>query len=350
MSQAGGQVNPSCRRVCQRERDFMRPGGSASLHAMTAVARIDPKTIFSSEEWAKLTAPSRWRGPMLIVFAWAVILGAGALFIYAPNPLTYLIAVMLIGARQLGLAILEHDAAHGGLHPNAKLNDWMAEWLCGAPIGSSLKRYRPYHLTHHKFTEQPEDPDIGLSKPFPITRVSLARKFFRDLTGQTFFKQRIQPTLKRVSSGKPPRPSRVIDHPGRRFWIVNLAAIAALSAAGYWWAWPALWLAPMATWFPLVTRLRSMAEHAMVDGTTADNPFSHARTTLANPIERLLIAPFWVHYHSEHHMFMYVPCYRLQGVHRGLRNKGLTERMQVTKGYLEVLKRCASAKPAPAMA
>ena len=37
MSQAGGQVNPSCRRVCQRERDFMRPGGSASLHAMTAV-------------------------------------------------------------------------------------------------------------------------------------------------------------------------------------------------------------------------------------------------------------------------------------------------------------------------
>jgi fatty acid desaturase len=42
-------------------------------------------------------------------------------------------------------------------------------------------------------------------------------------------------------------------------------------------------------------------------------------------------------------MFMYVPCYRLQGVHRGLKDKGLTGRMQVTKGYAEVLKRCAPA-------
>ncbi len=316
---------------------------------MSAVARIDPKTIFAPEEWARITAPSQWRGPALIIYAWAVIIGAGALFIAFPNPLTYILAVMLIGARQLGLAVLEHDAAHGGLHPNAKLNDWMAEWLCGAAIGNSLKRYRPYHLTHHKFTEQPEDPDLILSKPFPVTRGSLTRKFIRDLTGQTFFKQRVQPTLKRVLAGKPSKKSRVADHPGRRFWIVNLAAIAILSAFGYWWAWPALWLVPMATWFPLVTRMRSMAEHAMVQNVTADNPFSHARTTLANPIERLLIAPFWVHYHCEHHMFMYVPCYRLEAVHDGLKRKDLIEKMSVTKGYLAVLNRCAS-KPAIAVA
>ena len=142
---------------------------------MPAVARIDPKTIFTAEEWAKLTAHSQWRGVGCILYAWAVIIGAGALFIAFPNPLTYVLAIVLIGARQLGLAILEHDAAHGGLHPNAKLNDWMAEWLCDAPIGGSLKRYRPYHLVHHKFTEQPEDPDLGLSRPFPVTPGSLRR-------------------------------------------------------------------------------------------------------------------------------------------------------------------------------
>jgi fatty acid desaturase len=48
-------------------------------------------------------------------------------------------------------------------------------------------------------------------------------------------------------------------------------------------------------------------------------------------------------------MFMYVPCYRLEGVHNGLKAKGLIGRMQVTKGYAEVLKRCAS-KPATAAA
>ena len=43
-----------------------------------------------------------------------------------------------------------------------------------------------------------------------------------------------------------------------------------------------------------------------------EDPLSHARTTYANPIERLLIAPYWVHYHAEHHAFMHVPCYRLE--------------------------------------
>jgi fatty acid desaturase len=261
------------------------------------------------------------------------------------------LAVMLIGARQLGLAILEHDAAHGALHPNARLNDWMAEWLCGAPVGGSLKRYRPYHLTHHKYTEQPEDPDLVLSAPFPITRASLVRKMIRDLSGQTFFKQRIQPTIARIRNalnGVKRKPPRVPDRPIMRFWIVNGAAIIALSASGYWWVWPALWIAPMATWFPLITRLRNIAEHAMVD--TKDDPFSHARTTLANPLERLFIAPFWVHYHCEHHLFMYAPCYRLPAIHRALMLKGHGERMQVTRGYADVLRRCASKPEALASA
>jgi fatty acid desaturase len=306
---------------------------------MPSVSRVDPKTIFTPEEWAKLSHHSNWKGPALVACAWAVIIGAAALFIYAPNPATYVLAVMLIGTRQLGLAILEHEAAHGTLHPNPKLNDWLAEWLCGAAVGGSLKRYRPYHLTHHKYTEQPEDPDLVLSRPFPVTRGSIWRKFMRDLSGQTFYKQRIAPFIARVK-GERRHPPRVRDQPGRRFWIVNGVIVVTTSALGYWWAWPALWIVPMATWFPLVTRLRSMAEHAMVN--TQDDPFTHARTTIANPLERLFIAPFWVHYHCEHHCFMYVPCYNLEKTHKLLLQKGYRERMRITKGYAEVLKRCGS--------
>ena len=43
------------------------------------------------------------------------LLCAIALMTLWPNPLTWLIAVMIVGTRQLGLAILMHEAAHGGL-------------------------------------------------------------------------------------------------------------------------------------------------------------------------------------------------------------------------------------------
>jgi fatty acid desaturase len=311
---------------------------------MAAAARIDPKTVFTPEEWAGLQRRSSWRGVGLILHAWALILGAGALFVVWPNPLTYVLAVMIIGARQLGLAILQHDAAHGALHPDQKVNDWLGEWLCGAAVGSSLKRYRPYHLQHHKYTEQPEDPDLALSRPFPVTAQSLRRKIVRDLTGQTFFKQRIQPFLMRFQGRKPP-PARVKDNPGFRFWLVNGAAIALSSAAGLWWAWPALWIVPMATWLPLVTRLRNIAEHACLS--EPDNPWRHARTTRANFLERLFIAPYAVHFHAEHHMWMYVPCYHLERAHKILTARGFTDRMEIADGYASVLRKAAS-KPASA--
>ena len=309
---------------------------------MPAVARIDPKDVFTPEEWARVSSKSSWRGLALVACAWGLIIAAGAMFIVWPNPVTYILAVMLIGARQLGLAILMHDAAHGALHPNAAINDWIAEWLCGAPVGTRLDAYRAYHLKHHRFTEQPEDPDLPLSAPFPITRRSLWRKIARDLTGQTFFKQRRAQLFGNRKKGELVNPNTA------HFLLTNALLLAALTLAGYWWAYFALWLAPMATWLPLVTRLRNIAEHACVRA--KEDPFTHARTTLANPIERLLIAPFWVHYHAEHHVFMHVPCYRLPALHDVLMNKGYWSRMKIAPGYVSVLREATTPWPALAAA
>ena len=301
---------------------------------MPAVARIDPKDVFTPDEWARFSKRSSWAGLACVAGAWGVIIGAGAMFVAWPNPLTYVLAIMLIGARQLGLAILMHDAAHGALHANTAVNNWVGEWLCAAPVGARLESYRAYHLKHHRYTEQPEDPDLALSAPFPITRKSLWRKVVRDLTGQTFLKQRSA----QLFGGR--KPGEVVNSSNWRFLLVNAILFAAVSLAGYWWTYPALWLVAMATWFPLVTRLRNIAEHACVD--TREDPFSHARTTLANAFERLFIAPYWVHYHAEHHVFMHVPCYRLQGLHNALMDKGYWSRMQIAPGYVSVLREASS--------
>src|SRR6201992_4410964 len=158
---------------------------------MPAVERADPKTIFSADEWRGLTSRSSLRAPWLVAHAWGTIAAAIALVVLWPNPLTWLIAVMVVGTRQLGLAILMHEAAHGGLHRNKAVNEWVGQWLCAVPVGADLASYRSYHLQHHKFTQQPEDPDLSLSAPFPITKDSYWRKAIRDLTGQTFIKQRL---------------------------------------------------------------------------------------------------------------------------------------------------------------
>jgi len=300
---------------------------------MPAVQRIAPKSIFTDAEWAPLAKRSTLRALGCVAHAYVLIIAAGALFIAWPNPLTFVLAVMIIGARQLGLAILMHDAAHGALSPSQKVNDWIGQWLCAGPVGADVMRYRPYHLQHHRFTEQPEDPDLGLSRPFPITKGSFWRKVVRDLTGQTFYKQRIAPSIAAFLAGKP--RTKEMDETALRFWVTNGIIIGVTAVLGYWWAWFALWIVPMATWQMLVTRLRNIAEHACVG--KHEDPFRHARTTLANPIERLLIAPYWVHYHSEHHVFMHVPCYRLEKLHALLMEKGFAPRMAIAESYPAML-------------
>jgi fatty acid desaturase len=98
----------------------------------------------------------------------------------------------------------------------------------------------------------------------------------------------------------------------------------------------------MATWLPLVMRIRNIAEHALVGRDQAD-PLRQARTTHAGFIERALLAPYWVNYHLEHHLFTQVPCWKLPQAHALLQRRGVTARMEVQPGYAAVLRLAAPA-------
>jgi fatty acid desaturase len=311
---------------------------------MAVAARVSPKDFFTPEEWQGLSAHSRWRGLALVAHAWVVMIAAGAMAVIWP--VTIPIAVMLIGARQLGLAILMHDAAHMALSSDPKVNDFVGHWICGQPVGAGLTSYRNYHLTHHKYAQQAEDPDLGLSAPFPITRQSLGRKMIRDLTGQTFFKQRtavLRARLKARRAGESAWSCWIAEGARLRgFLLWQLGLLTILSAVGLWWTYFVLWLLPMATWYPLITRLRNIAEHACVAKDEPD-PLRHARTTTANLIERAFIAPYYVQFHGEHHMFMHLPCYQLPRAHRLLEQKGVTARMEIEPSYLAMLRVAAPA-------
>ena len=98
------------------------------------------------------------------------------------------------------------------------------------------------------------------------------------------------------------------------------------------------------TWLPLVTRIRNIAEHALIAQNEPD-PLRQARTTHANLLERAVVAPYFVNYHCEHHLFTSVPCWNLAAAHRALRQQGTTARMTTQPGYAGQSRASTSSKP-----
>ena len=114
---------------------------------------------------------------------------------------------------------------------------------------------------------------------------------------------------------------------------------AILALAGHPWLY-LLWVVAWLTTNRLVTRIRSIAEHALTPD--ANDALNNTRTTVARWWERLLIAPNRVNYHLEHHLMMTVPHYKLARFHQLLRARGVLDRACVAYGYLGVLRNAAS--------
>ncbi len=315
-----------------------------ALNTVSASRRVPARELVTPEQLARLRDPVEWRSFGLIAHAWAVIFGAMALVVVFPNPLAYLLAVMLIGSRQLGLAILMHEGAHRCFSRNESRNMALSQWLCAYPIFADTQAYRRYHLQHHAHTQQEDDPDLVLSAPFPITKASYRRKFLRDITGRTGYEQRKAQLLNAIGDPSWPLPERARwfrEKLGNQV-AVNALLWTGLALAGVWWTYPLLWLVPLLTWMMVITRIRNIAEHAVVPN--SNDPMRNTRTTEASLLERTFIAPYFVNYHLEHHLLFYVPCYNLRKLHDILMQGPHAARMEVQRGYLSVLK-LATAKP-----
>jgi fatty acid desaturase len=299
------------------------------------------REALSRDEVGSLLELQDWKSWASIAVNWALVAAAFALVAGRPNPLTVVVALFVIGARQLGLAILMHDAAHRALFRSRWLNDWAGNWLCAYPVWSDLRPYRPYHLQHHAKTWTDDDPDLALATPFPISRDSMRRKIWRDLSGQTGWK-RFRATLRRDLGRSRGRVQLTFDAGIEALHgvvLTNAILLGTLALAGH----PALYLLWVGAWltsYSLVMRIRSIAEHAMTPD-PADE-LRNTRTTLARWWERLLIAPNYVNYHLEHHLLMSVPHYNLPRMHRMLRDRGVLTDACVARGYRDVLALAAS--------
>ncbi len=237
--------------------------------------------LLTREEIRALIQPSDAAGFRAVLTSWGIIALAFAALARFPHPATFVAVVIVLGGRQLALAILMHDASHGLLFRTRWLNDTFAQWVCAKPVWADVVRYRRHHLAHHAHTGTEQDPDRSLAAPFPVTRASLARKLLRDAAGITGV-QRVVGLLAMdleilaytVTADVRRLPRRPIgEHlaAGAKniggVVVTNALLAGTLALTGHGWvylAWPVAFL----TSFGIVVRIRSIAEHACTEASS----------------------------------------------------------------------------------
>ena len=311
---------------------------------------MDFRQLLTREELAPFMGKSDLKGLWMLVCNWGLIALAFALPMIWPDIWAYLVAVVLLANRQLGIAVLMHDCSHYALFRGRQLNQWVGKWLCAAPVFADLEGYRRYHMKHHREAGTTADPDYPNYKNYPVTRASVLRKTLRDLVGlsglKTFYAVLLMHAglLEYDMSYQHHRPKR---RPGlgqvaanllRNLWgpvLLNVGLWAVLYSLGhgqlYW-----LWVVAYFTLFMFFARMRNAAEHANVPDLLDKDPRRHARTTHVNWLERLTFAPNHVNYHLEHHWAPGVPPYHLPALHRFLVNKGVLDNTHVARSYADV--------------
>jgi fatty acid desaturase len=322
----------------------------------------DWRSAFSREELRSLRTARDRDGWAMVLSNFAIIAAALALVAWLPRWWTVLPALFLVGGRQLGMAIVMHEAAHRTLFRNRWLNDLAGDWGGAYWVFLSLPLYRPYHLQHHAHAGTELDPDLALKTPYPAGGASLVRKCLRDVffvTGVKRFLGTLELLVEAARSSEVETGAGEAEG-GARFFgqaiskadairtlrgfavtqLLLFGLLLGLGHPGLYLVWAAAWLGP----YSLSMRIRSIAEHGMTPQTR--DPFRNTRTVRANLLERLLFAPSRVNFHLEHHLAMTVPHAQLPRFHRLLQERGLLKEAEVMEGYRAVL-RDAARSPSP---
>jgi fatty acid desaturase len=289
----------------------------------------------SRDDVAYFTAKSDWQAWRMVLGNWLAIAAIFAVLAAWPNPLTILLAVVLLAGRQLGLSVLMHDCGHRTLFRSARLNDVVGQWLCALPVMNDQPSYARGHLEHHRKAGSREDPDLSNYQAYPVSRASFRRKVIRDLTGQTGVK--LMSYILRGASGVMSSEKRASALPFVRQLLVQLALLLVLAACGIGWTY-LVWALAYMTVFMFIIRVRQVAEHGAVPDLFDPDARLNTRTVDAPWWQRMIFAPCGVNFHMEHHFMASVPCYKLRELREHLRSRHALDNVQEFHGYGQLLR------------
>jgi len=268
--------------------------------------------------------------------SWAIALGAIAVFATYPAWYTFALAFVLVSSRQQALLNCEHEAVHRKFLPNRRWNEFVGVYLCAAPVISPFGAAQARHLTHHRLLATAEDPDHDLyAGEDKDTRRGLARHFIGGLLGGYAGMVLMGPRAVDTRSGSTTKQRDLIA-----LVIVQGAIAAGLTITVGWWAYPALWLAPLASLTAFCHLVRSFVEHAINDSEAPEHA-NRLITIRSNRLERFVVSPYFMNYHAEHHIVPSVPAPRLRNLQRHLADRTDLPAVLVRPSYSAAIRRYA---------
>lgn len=245
-----------------------------------------------------------------LLFEWCVVLATIVATVQLAHWALWLPAMFVIATRQHALLMLFHDAVHGLLARDRRLNDFLINLLVGVPHLLPVESYRPLHLAHHRELGSAEDPERTLlyARQHWHYQPLYGYALLRQLAGDLFLVNGLRTMVALSKRGGMPMPQRVTLIPAAA-WALSLGVMFA--------RWPAafipvvvLWFVPLLTITNLLQKLRSFAEHSGGPGVTPgwdDWTYSWRPGLLG----RLTIWPYNINRHLEHHGAPTVPWYAL---------------------------------------
>jgi len=249
-----------------------------------------------------------------LLVEWAVCIAAIGLALMNFSLPVIFISMCVIATRQHALFILYHDAVHGLLARNRRLNDLIINVFVGIPLLLPVHLYRRFHLSHHAYFGTGHDTERILLyrwQPWdylPLSRARLLRQLLGDLLLVNMLRTGV--ALWREQRN----PQSLLRLPPTRITPETIVLIALSGAMLLLWAAsdPAslgrvalLWFGTFFTLTQLIQKVRSFAEHGPLD--SGEATYSWRPGLLG----RLTLWPYNINYHREHHAHPAVPWHAL---------------------------------------
>ncbi len=266
--------------------------------------------LIDRDRLRELTLRSDWRGGLQTGSHFGAIALAGVILHAVYGTVWAAPAFVVYGVLINYLYAGQHEFSHGTVFKSKFLNEWFGR-LIGFILITPRDADKVQHFAHHRYTNLwRQDGELYRSK-FTLSsylmRLSGIEYWYGNISSLVLYAFSV------VNEPYVEGPSRATVILEARLHWLGYALIAGVSAYAHSWAAVSYWLAPMIL-TKAAHQLQNTIEHVGLPH--IDNMLENTRSTRTNALMRWM--GWQMQYHSAHHGFPSVPCYRLKALHQAI--------------------------------